>query len=309
MYALAASETYGLGGDDLDDDRGESRAAGIAVGLGGPRGGRPPAGPPAVCAASTRSGVHRLVADLRRFSTLAHGRPAGEVLYAFLRETGWLARYAGADDPASEEALQNVARFFDIVRAQSALLADDRCAFVARHLRTLIEAGDDPPTADLDSDSDAVAVLTVHQAKGLEFPTVFMLGLVDGRFPSGGRRDPLAIPTALLGEGPVDGNGHLREERRLFYVGLTRARDELILSHAADSAVGARVGSRRSCSRRSIWPGPRRSGSRGRPRRRRVERLAAFAPTEPPAAGPTRAERREPLTLSFGRSTTTSAVR
>ena len=70
------------------------------------------------------------------------------------------------------------------------------------HLRTLIEAGDDPPTAELDSDADAVAVLTVHKAKGLEFPTVFMVGLVDGRFPAGGRRDPLAIPTALLGERP-----------------------------------------------------------------------------------------------------------
>ncbi|HSS36557.1 MAG TPA: PD-(D/E)XK nuclease family protein, partial [Patescibacteria group bacterium] len=175
--------------------------------------------------------------------------------------------------------------------------ADDRCAFVAGHLRTLIEAGDDPPTADLDSDSDAVAVLTVHRAKGLEFPTVFMVGLVDGRFPSGGRRDPLAIPTALLGEGPVDGNGHLREERRLFYVGLTRARDELILSHAAD------YGGRRA---RRVSPfvlealdlaGTETSGSwvaasAG-------ERLAAFAPKEPPAVAP-RGPSAEPLALSFG---------
>ena len=131
---------------------------------------------------------------------LAHERPAGEVLFAFLKGSGMLARLAAEEGAASEEGLQNVARFFDIVRAQSALLADDRCAFVARHLQTLIEAGDDPPTADLDGDADAVAVLTVHKAKGLEFPTVFLIGLVDGRFPATNRRDPLTVPVELVRE-------------------------------------------------------------------------------------------------------------
>ena len=49
--------------------------------------------------------------------------------------------------------------------------------------QTLIEAGDDPPSAELDPDADAVAVLTVHKAKGLEFPVVYMTGLVAGQFP------------------------------------------------------------------------------------------------------------------------------
>ena len=75
------------------------------------------------------------VADLR---ALPGGwptrRPAGEVLYRFLRDSGMLARLVRTDTPAAEEALQNIARFFDIVRAQSALLADDRAVFVARHL-------------------------------------------------------------------------------------------------------------------------------------------------------------------------------
>ena len=172
--------------------------------------------------------------DLGRFTELAHERPAGEVLYQFLRDSGMLSRLASTDTIAAEESLQNIARFFEIIRAQSDLLPDDRVVFVARHLQTLIDAGDDPATAEVDSDADAVAVLTVHKAKGLEFPVVFMIGLVDGRFPARTRREPLALPTALVNEMLPEGDAHVQEERRLFYVGMTRARDELMLSHAAD---------------------------------------------------------------------------
>src|SRR6185295_6030410 len=114
--------------------------------------------------------------------------------------------------------LQNIARLFEIVRAQSDLRPDDRCVFVARHLQTLIEAGDDPPSAEVDPQADAVAVLTVHKAKGLEFPVVFMPGLVAGRFPAVGRRDPLDIPIELLPNRETHGDPALQEERRLFYV-------------------------------------------------------------------------------------------
>src|SRR6185369_4819515 len=107
-----------------------------------------------------------------------------------------------------------------------------------RHLSTLIEAGDDPATADPDPDVDAVAVMTVHKAKGLEFPCVFLPGLAADRFPARGRRETLGLPVELVDEILPEGDGHLQEERRLFYVAMTRARDELILSHAAETAGG-----------------------------------------------------------------------
>ena len=152
-----------------------------------------------------------------------HERPAGEVLYAFLRDSGLLARLAATATTAADEGLGNIARFFDLIRAQSAVLADDRAMFVAQHLETLIEAGDDPATADLDPDADAVAVLTVHKAKGLEFPIVYLPGLVSGRFPGNGRGEPLPLPAGLGRGDPPTPERALAEERRLFYVAMMRA--------------------------------------------------------------------------------------
>jgi len=80
--------------------------------------------------------------------------------------------------------------------------------------------------------------MTVHKAKGLEFPVVFLPGLVADRFPARSRREPLPMPIELVDEVLPEGDGHVQEERRLFYVAMTRARDELLLSHAAESPSG-----------------------------------------------------------------------
>ncbi len=236
VYALAASDRYAVPAEDLATVAGSARRRNRTLFEVIEDAGADPAAlrlsPPG------RQALARLHADIRRFRDLAQRRPAGEVLYAFLRDTGWLASLAAADSVAAEEVLANVGRFFDIVRVQSALLADDRAVFLARHLGTLIDAGDDPPTADPDPDVDAVHVMTVHKAKGLEFPVVFLPGLVADRFPARARREPLGLPPELVDEILPDGDGQLQEERRLFYVAMTRARDELILTHAAESTSG-----------------------------------------------------------------------
>ncbi len=238
LYAVATCEPYALGGEDLTDivnmARRRNRSVWDVIQELDVQPGILRVSP------DTRSSVHRLVEDVRRYVGLAHELPAGQLLYGFLRASGIMTRLAGSDSVAAEEALSNIARFFEIVRGQSGLLADDRAIFVARHLQTLIDAGDDPATAELDPDANAVAVLTVHKAKGLEFPVVFLPGLVAGRFPGHGRTEALGLPDGLGRGGPARPSSSLAEERRLFYVAMTRARDELILSHAADYG-GARA--------------------------------------------------------------------
>ncbi|MGZ4441506.1 MAG: ATP-dependent helicase, partial [Gaiellaceae bacterium] len=295
IYALAASDVYGLGGPDLTAIVNSARRRNRSLWEVLEELTRQPG--LLRLTSETRATLERLVADLRRYTDLAHERPAGEVLYRFLRESGLLARLASAASVAAEEALQNIARFFDIVRSQSDLLPDDRVVFVARHLQTLIDAGDDPATAEVDPDADAVAVLTVHKAKGLEFPVVFMVGLVDGRFPARTRREPLALPTELVREVLPEGDAHLQEERRLCYVGMTRARDELVLTHAAD--YGGRRARRVSqfvleALDLPIAAAGMSAGTGPSP----VERLAAYEPKAAPAE-PLRTATDEPLTLSF----------
>jgi len=168
-------------------------------------------------------------------------------------------------------------------------------AFVA-HLDLLREAGDDPAVAEADPDDDAIPVLTVHKAKGLEFPVVFLVGCVEQKFPVRARRDALELPAELLPETMPGGDPHLHEERRLFYVAMTRAKEELILTSAADYGTArARKVSRFAVEALDL-PSPA-------PAPRKSQALEALARHQPAPAETARPEApmtdTETLSLSF----------
>lgn len=83
-----------------------------------------------------------------------------------------------------------------------------------------------------DLDPEAIKILTIHGAKGLEFDVVFIPGLVQGKFPSVNRKEPFEVPEALIAETIPGGDHHLEEERRLFYVAVTRTRESLIMTYS-----------------------------------------------------------------------------
>lgn len=234
LYDLATSEIFGLSPADvtLALTRARRRRSGLATALR--EAATHPEGSPFTLRAIEV--VQRLLASLDAHRAMSTERSCGELLYHFISSSGWLGRLAHEARETGDERLANVGRFFEIVRRQGGLLRDDRLPFLVAQLDTLIETGDDPSTADAEPDEgDAVHVLTYHKAKGLEFNVVHLVGLVADRFPGWDRRDPLEMPAALVRDAAAtDADHHTAEERRLFYVGMTRAREELVLSWAQD---------------------------------------------------------------------------
>jgi len=103
----------------------------------------------------------------------------------------------------------------------------------ANYIDLMLEAGENPAQAEI-QDIDTINLLTVHSSKGLEFGAVFMVNLVGDRFPTRNRKDPIQIPEELIKETLPSGDSHIQEERRLFYVGMTRARKYLFMTFAKD---------------------------------------------------------------------------
>lgn len=101
------------------------------------------------------------------------------------------------------------------------------------YIDLVIEAGENPAQAEIE-DIDTINLMTVHSAKGLEFPVVFMSNLVSGRFPTRNRGDAIDIPDELIKEALPTGDNHVQEERRLFYVGMTRAKKYLFMTYGND---------------------------------------------------------------------------
>ena len=109
------------------------------------------------------------------------------------------------------------------------------------HLNLEQQAGEEGAIKfDPNSGPESLKLLTVHSAKGLEFEYVFIVGLVDQRFPSRSHKDAIEVPEKLIKDILPEGDFHLQEERRLFYVALTRAKTHLYLSWAKDYG-GSRV--------------------------------------------------------------------
>jgi DNA helicase-2/ATP-dependent DNA helicase PcrA len=243
-----------------------------------------------------REAAARLIADLDTAAAdVAHMR-TGEVLYRYLQSTGYLARLSREASGAAEAKVKNIAKFFDAVRAYGDVAEHDRVPAFIEHLDLLREAGDDPAVAEADPDDDAVHVLTVHKAKGLEFPVVFIVGAAEEKFPVKRRREPLDVPAALVKEAAAPGDPHMQEERRLFYVAMTRAKEELLLTSAADYGTKRTRKVSRFVVETLDLPTPT-------PRARRTEPLEALARNQPlpdplpPRESPIPDD--EPLNLSF----------
>ena len=150
-----------------------------------------------------------------------------EVFYELLALTGYAALCERA---RYLDALLNLGVFSQLVAAFDEHGGTRTLYPFLDYLQLMRDGGVDPAVVEPE---DAVRVMTIHQAKGLEFPVVVVGSVMQGRLPSTRRRDHYEVPHALRASGsPEVEDPHLVDERKLFYVAATRARELLVLGTA-----------------------------------------------------------------------------
>jgi DNA helicase II / ATP-dependent DNA helicase PcrA len=150
------------------------------------------------------------------------GARPDDIVDAVLTQSGYLKELEESTDPQDETRVENLGELVAVARE----FADEReDATLADFLERVALVADSDQIPDEDEAGGVVTMMTLHTAKGLEFPVVFLTGLEDGVFPH----------ARAIGD-----STELEEERRLAYVGLTRAQRRLYVSRAlVRSAWGA----------------------------------------------------------------------
>lgn len=145
-----------------------------------------------------------------------------ELLQEVIDDTGYVAELEAEDTEESRARIENIDELISkTVAYQKAMEEQNQPATLSGFLEEVALVAD---IDTVDPDQDYVLLMTLHSAKGLEFPKVFMVGMEDGIFPS--------YMTISYGD-----DGELEEERRLCYVGITRAMKDLTLTCAQQRMI------------------------------------------------------------------------
>ncbi|MFH8984406.1 DNA helicase PcrA [Streptomyces varsoviensis] len=170
-------------------------------------------------AARSANAVKRFNVLMEELRTVVEsGAGPATVLEAVLERTGYLAELQASTDPQDETRIENLQELAAVALEFEQERAEDNPGTLADFLEKVALVADSDQIPDEDTDGGGVVTLmTLHTAKGLEFPVVFLTGLEDGVFPH----------MRALGQ-----TKELEEERRLAYVGITRARERLYLTRS-----------------------------------------------------------------------------
>lgn len=176
--------------------------------------------------------IKHLLEMIKEHSTLSAKSLPSHIYLRFAYDSGFLK---SLDYDRDLEIFSQLNQLYQKMRKMEEAEADLKLKDFLAAINLELEAGE-TGSLKLDFlDNDCVKIMTVHGAKGLEFRYVFLVNLVDKKFPTIARSEKIAIPDALVKEVlPESGDFHLEEERRLFYVAMTRAKDRLFLTGAKD---------------------------------------------------------------------------
>ena len=164
-----------------------------------------------------------------------------DLFFELMNRTRYLEAATARSEPsAAARVAANVSRFAERIAEFCEANADHSLNAYMKHLELVLLSGEDEAPGAPDIEGNAISVMTIHQAKGLEFDAVFVPALVEGRLPQSGRSQRFELPAAVL-EPLVRGREDVvAEERRLLYVAMTRARRRLYLTRASHYEGGRR---------------------------------------------------------------------
>ncbi len=182
--------------------------------------------------------ANKLLKLIDEHSALIKESKPSQIFLKFIYESGLLKNL---DHDIHKEEFSYLNKFYKKIKEFEETDGDLHLHDFMDMLTLEMEAGETGSLSKDLEDAEVIKVMTIHGAKGLEFKYVFVVDLVDKRFPTIYRGDKIPIPVDLVKEQlAVSGDFHLEEERRLFYVAITRAKEELYLISAKDFG-GARA--------------------------------------------------------------------
>ncbi len=177
----------------------------------------------------------KIVAQIDNAVRRAHSEKPTTVLLEFLQDSGYLAYLAGEEEKGSMDIVRTVGhlrQFFEFIERYQRTVPGATVASFVSYYENVLTSGDSGSLYQPTDTPESVNVMTVHTAKGLEFRFVFVVNCVEQRFPTVRRRDGIEIPLPLVRQQLPEGDYHEEEERRLFYVAMTRAKERLYATSA-----------------------------------------------------------------------------
>ncbi len=178
-----------------------------------------------------------LLSLIEKHSQLVRVQSVGKIIFAFLEDSGYLKLLIDRVEQNIVADIENInwlQQFFKKIESFELTNTDKSIKNFIRFIDLMAEIGDEGSIVEPEEGPDSVKIMTVHAAKGLEFKNVFIVNLVHLRFPTPERQSQIEIPDALMKEIIPEGDVHIQEERRLFYVAMTRAKDKLYFTFAED---------------------------------------------------------------------------
>jgi len=210
--------------------------------------------------AAGKANIEKFLGLVRKYSALAQREKPSRLFTGFIVDSGLIA---GLDHNRNAVIFDYLNQFYQRIRKFEENEPGLRLKDLMRMFELEFEAGDTGGLKLDFEDDDRVKIMTVHAAKGLEFKYVFIPCLVDKKFPVIDRKEKIPVPDALVREKLPEGDVHIEEERRLFYVAMTRAKEKLFLTSAADYGGEREKKPSRFIEEAGLSLGPSPSSERG----------------------------------------------